>query len=323
MNNDTANGRNRFMMANAIYLTALGIIGCLSIGTYVLNDSIAQRQRDTARVVNIAGRQRMLSQRIAMLALDISRQDNMQRHGELEIMVKRYADEIESGNNLLKYGSEEKTVSQRNTLADYGVTNAEHATIDEHIRTYFQEARLLLDTPVNQRVRSPHLELLLSQARGPLLSDLDATVTRIQEHSEASVAFLRRVMLGTVALIIATLFAEALFIFRPLFKKLKTAQDALLEAATTDPLTGSMNRRWLMDAARFEFARSRRYNQPFSTIILDIDEFKTINDTWGHSTGDEAITALAKIISTTIRSSDLFGRLGGDEFAVILPQTNI
>ena len=97
-------------------------------------------------------------------------------------------------------------------------------------------------------------------------------------------------------------------------------QNALLQAlAATDPLTGIANRRRLMEIGASEFERARRFEQPLSAMVLDIDLFKTINDTWGHATGDVVIRAVAEACRDTMRSIDAVARIGGEEFAVVLP----
>ncbi|GAC1606687.1 MAG: hypothetical protein NVS3B3_07460 [Aquirhabdus sp.] len=96
------------------------------------------------------------------------------------------------------------------------------------------------------------------------------------------------------------------------------SEAALEFASNTDPLTGVSNRRHFMPMVRREIARSHRFQHPVSLIVLDIDNFKTINDFHGHSTGDTAICALANICRKMARQIDFVARLGGDEFAILL-----
>ena len=96
------------------------------------------------------------------------------------------------------------------------------------------------------------------------------------------------------------------------------SETALELACNTDPLTGVSNRRHFMPMLRQEIARSHRFKNQVSLIVLDIDNFKTINDLYGHSTGDAAICALANICRTMARQIDFVVRLGGDEFAILL-----
>ena len=100
-------------------------------------------------------------------------------------------------------------------------------------------------------------------------------------------------------------------------------QRELAELALTDPLTGAMNRRAIQDAAVRETARSHRHHRPLSIIVIDIDNFKLLNDTRGHAAGDRALQALVCRAKSTLRSQDLLARTGGEEFAVLLPDTPI
>lgn len=97
-------------------------------------------------------------------------------------------------------------------------------------------------------------------------------------------------------------------------------ESELRQLATTDSLTGAWNRRHFLELATKEVNRSRRYGRPLAVMLIDIDNFKRINDTLGHSAGDQVLIRLARILRRTLRKPDAFGRLGGDEFAVLAPE---
>ena len=98
----------------------------------------------------------------------------------------------------------------------------------------------------------------------------------------------------------------------------KLIQEELERLATTDPLTGIFNRRSFFDTANKEIRRSVRYNYPFTLLMLDIDHFKRVNDSYGHAFGDQVIQRFTEVVNECLREEDLFGRVGGEEFAVIL-----
>ncbi len=100
-------------------------------------------------------------------------------------------------------------------------------------------------------------------------------------------------------------------------------RERLRQLAHTDALTGMSNRRHIMDLGLGEFSRARRYGNPLSVLMLDIDKFKSINDGWGHPTGDRVLQELAHVMGSLVRAQDLCGRLGGEEFALILPETDL
>lgn len=93
----------------------------------------------------------------------------------------------------------------------------------------------------------------------------------------------------------------------------------LNQIANSDPLTGVGNRRFFLDVGKKEYFRAVRYSNPISLVMLDVDHFKRINDTYGHDIGDIALKALAKVCMNTLRDCDVLARIGGEEFAIILP----
>ncbi len=95
------------------------------------------------------------------------------------------------------------------------------------------------------------------------------------------------------------------------------------QMAITDALTGLHNNRYFKQVFPQEMARARRYAKPLTLIMIDIDNFKRINDTYGHPRGDQVLQALGKVLSTSLRASDYSFRYGGEEFAVILPETRL
>lgn len=108
-----------------------------------------------------------------------------------------------------------------------------------------------------------------------------------------------------------------------------TAEEAVASAeiaheqAMTDALTGLLNRYGLQRTLQREQAEARRYHRPLSCLLIDLDHFKNINDTYGHAAGDIALQQIAGILSKAVRGSDTVFRYGGEEFLVLLPETNL
>lgn len=126
----------------------------------------------------------------------------------------------------------------------------------------------------------------------------------------------------SLALEIAPLFGLAISKARD-YQKIQDDETLLRSLASTDSLTGLFNRRYFLEAIDKEFSRAKRYHSPMSVVLMDIDYFKQINDTYGHPKGDEVLISFAKTIAQGLRKSDIVARLGGDEFVILLPETSL
>ena len=105
-------------------------------------------------------------------------------------------------------------------------------------------------------------------------------------------------------------------------RELEVSKKALAEQATTDSLTKLKNRRAFFENGAKALAMARRYVSDLSVLLLDIDHFKKINDTYGHAVGDDALIVVAQILIEMSRTEDTVARIGGEEFALLLPDTN-
>jgi diguanylate cyclase (GGDEF)-like protein len=133
----------------------------------------------------------------------------------------------------------------------------------------------------------------------------EVNLTRAQRFSDAEITSIENLIGGLVyALRNALLYREA------------------IESALRDPLTGVANRAALDAALKREVSLSQRHKLPLSVLLLDIDKFKKINDTYGHAVGDTVLKALTQGVNACIRTSDVQARYGGEEFVVVLPGTD-
>jgi len=98
-------------------------------------------------------------------------------------------------------------------------------------------------------------------------------------------------------------------------------QRQMYDAALRDPLTKAFNKKQLLDRLNSELAFARRHQTPLALVMIDIDHFKRVNDTWGHLAGDHVLSTLAATVQATLRAEDIFARYGGEEFAIVCRST--
>jgi diguanylate cyclase (GGDEF)-like protein len=122
-----------------------------------------------------------------------------------------------------------------------------------------------------------------------------------------------------VPLLVATV---VIAFFLQMIRRLQRAHELIAELAITDMLTGIYNRRFFMSEAQKEFGKAERHRLPLSIILFDVDRFKSLNDTYGHSAGDDVLRGLSSACKKCLRASDVFARYGGEEFVILLPLTD-
>lgn len=149
-------------------------------------------------------------------------------------------------------------------------------------------------------------------------------IDRIVNKWVLSVEVIPKWLIFTIISLIGFLITIFLLIYIFLLKKqVKQRTQELEILSQIDKLTGCLNRQKLDEIFICELSRYKRYNNSFSVIFLDIDNFKNVNDTYGHSIGDEVLIVISKILNKNIRETDFLGRWGGEEFLIICPGINI
>lgn len=206
--------------------------------------------------------------------------------------------------------------------------------LDRQLRDYFGVLRETLTLEEGGReaeavsvirtdVRRHDIEALLAtisriEAEERSLLDIRETAIDKAEHANdlagISLAALGMLLLGLVA-------AAGVTASKARMRTLE-AEEQLRRAATTDELTGLLNRRAFLAAVDVEIARSARSGPPLALALIDLDHFKSVNDRFGHAGGDEVLRKFAETAREAMRTTDVIGRLGGEEFAVLMPETD-
>jgi diguanylate cyclase (GGDEF)-like protein len=156
----------------------------------------------------------------------------------------------------------------------------------------------------------------VSQNAGLLISILSA-LTILWAELAAGQSYSHPVIYYWNALIHAGFFVLVTY----LVARLQTSQREERLAARTDFVTGAVNARYFNELLHTEIDRIRRYPHPVTVVYIDVDNFKLVNDLFGHKIGDEALRCIASELKSLLRSTDTVARLGGDEFALLLPST--
>lgn len=302
----------------AYYITALLIIGGLTIASHFALTYVLQHNQGAAAIINISGRQRMLSQRIAGLAAEYRLGDQTARPELLAAIVEFKTVEDELGAVAFSSNANDaETVSIRNIYAN-GVQS-----LNVQVAGFVADAQAVASLPPNDPAAADALARVFAAARSPLLVALNNVVTIHQRGAEAVLAELKNLQVMILAVVLLTLAIEALTIFRPMIRWIVVYTSEIVRLATIDPLTGVSNRRGFLDRCEAERIRAERHGRPLCLLMLDADNFKAVNDTYGHDGGDAVLRAMAECFRRIIRTSDFVGRLGGEEFAVLLIETDL
>jgi diguanylate cyclase (GGDEF)-like protein len=300
------------------YSTALTIVALLSLVCHFILAGELRVSQGSAAMINVSGRQRMLSQRMAGMAAEY----RLGIPGAREELLASTA-EFEDGHRRLLASLDSNGVSSSEAKSLYTSYWGGESSLDARCRDFIATARRLAAMPASDPASAPLLNKMAEEARRPLLAGLDEVVSIRQRQAEERMWMLDRIQWGILIVILATLFLEALAIFRPMVHRIVGYNSELLRLATTDALTGASNRRSFLASGNAETERTIRSGAPLSVMLLDIDRFKSINDTYGHAAGDQVLVAVARVLARELRSADVLGRIGGEEFAILLPDTSI
>lgn len=293
------------------YVAGLTLIALLSGAVHLLLNNVIVAQGDSATVINVAGRQRMLSQRIGLLAMQMHAGDATARQPLLDAvdLMERSEKALTDGGDL---GISHTLSPAARQLYLEGAT-----PLDPAVRQFIGDARQFAEPSTAGGAEAAYRNLQIA-ARSTVLPTLNEAVSIFESEANRRIQWLRTAQKVVLITLLITLSLEAFFIFRPLVNRVRRYAASLYEMATRDSLTGLANRRHFMDVGARELALAQRSGRPLCVVMLDLDHFKQVNDTHGHAVGDQVLRRFASLAQATLRGSDLLGRIGGEEFALML-----
>jgi diguanylate cyclase (GGDEF)-like protein len=233
---------------------------------------------------------------------------SLARYDEAEAMLEEAYDMLPEGNPTLRLSVVRPWVTlaeARDDLQEALRLQRQVAALRSEIADEDHRARV---SEIETRYQSEQLRRQVSDLElGQALAD-----EQLQRQQQRTVAA------GVIVLLLLALVAALFARYR---LKLQS-QLALEQAARTDELTGLANRRHMRERVEYEMQRSRRTGRVFSVGVIDLDEFKEINDTHGHAVGDKALVTVTERIQNMLRRQDTLARWGGDELLMLLPETD-
>ena len=299
------------------YGGALAVIALMSLGSHVTLGRVLTAHEGSASVINVAGRQRMLSQRIAGLVAE--RELGVSVDDDLATAIDRF----EQAHHALILGDSAQNLQPAAAPALRDIYFGGERPLDAAVAGFVARARRIAALPPDDAEGRREAGRRTPEARKPILTSLNDVVSVHQSMSDEQLGRLRGLQTASLLVVILTLVLEALLIFRPMVRRIARYTQTLLKISATDPLTGALNRRSFTERAGAELSRARRYGRPTSLLMIDADRFKSVNDRYGHAGGDAVLRAFVATVADCLRPSDLLGRIGGEEFAVLLAETGV
>jgi diguanylate cyclase (GGDEF)-like protein len=291
------------------YIGAFSIIAAISILSHIVTAHITSNEKENAKVTVTITHMRSLVETIVSQATvfrttgDVF-DDNLIT-GSIDALKEDYA-KIET------YGDDAAADVLQNPRYLLNKRLATFIQMGDDFLKYNRiakrtEAKVAFDalTGDSSKALEINLDLALEQYRSEILEEIKRD------------ANLQKAGIGIILLVLAL---EMLFIFNPLVKRLEEYHKHLIKLALTDMLTDLNNRRAFMQLANAGLDYYKRHKTPFVLVLMDLDHFKSVNDTYGHKVGDLVLQHYSDLMKKSLRAHDTIGRIGGEEFAIFLPQ---
>ena len=302
------------------YILALAIIGFMSVSIHMMIDKIVAEQDSVATIISKSMNQITLAQAVALDATTFVHQPNDTTLEGLKDSAKKMR---ETHTQLVKEGMGKK--DQQNIAPDILVRIYfdQPYDLNAKVLSFLDHADKLSAKGITAiNAADPDYTEMMGQVEGDLGTALNASLYTYESAIIEKINKLQAFQRMAIFVIITTLICEAFFIFMPLVNRVRRYAEELKRITMTDLLTGIGNRRYFVFRGSQEIQRARRLRKELCLALIDLDRFKTINDNYGHKSGDMVLQQFVEVIQKCMRHEDVFARLGGEEFSVLLPHTS-
>ncbi len=316
------------------YIVGLAVIAIAAVVSTILTSTALTRQSQDSVVLEVVTKQILLSEAIENAGFDVeateTAEDREKAVTRLDVALTR----IRSNHAGLRFGSEPLDLPADHSQA---FDDQIEAQVEPHFTAMARFAEeLIANASSGERLRVGAASELAREAE-EFREAMNGVATLIKNEAQDRIGNLRITQLVLLSVMLLLIVLEALFLFRPAVRDVRKewvqraaehesarAQDQqkLSYLARYDPLTGLINRFLFSDRLESAIVRARRDENLVALMFLDLDDFKAVNDHYGHATGDALLKQVAKRIVASVRETDSVGRIGGDEFTVILESSS-
>lgn len=304
------------------YMLALSIIALATLVAFLVENVMMKRFEDSAAALNIVSEQRTLSHRIALFSADVVTAPDYSVRAMAANNVAQTTVKMSEAHDRLLDRLDPAGESGRLSREMHAVFFETPYRLDAKFARYKDKIEAFLEGSDAQQQRN--FNAVYFETIGPMGTSLDAAVEQLEKDAMHDVAVMRQIRMAMAIIVLITLIGEWLLIFRPLARTVEQKTRALEEARNTvthaamhDPLTDLANRRMLDSILPTMLAQGQRMGKPLTVCHLDLDRFKHVNDTLGHSVGDKVLLHATTVLRNATRGSDFIARVGGDEFVII------
>jgi len=305
-------------------LLALLCLAALAAGSLWFGWQIFGIYLGGPEMINVCGRQRLLTQRIAAASDGLTEARDEEQAGFWRRTLLLTHEEMEAAQKLLSQTVKERTAP---THPLQPLFFSAPMNLDARARAFLDLALLQAQNSrgasLEERNRDTSEQALQAEAFGPLMKGYETATDIFQSEVEKGKRRLLAIQTAATAamfLLLALLWA---LVFRPMRDSIVQLNIRLEDLAVRDELTKLFNRRKLNEMLEHEIGLAHRHATPLSMIIFDLDHFKRVNDTCGHQMGDAVLRETAAEATRQIRGTDTLARWGGEEFCLVLPHTGL